>query len=803
MPDSKSEVCKLIENLLNYDSQENPLLETPFKLETHWEQTNLKVDTTLESLLAAKIFNPSNPLPDSPTSKSKDRLRYLLKEILEEKLELLQDNRAKNAQKKRQGIADWRFTLKLWYSPEEIAYIERNIRAFEQYWYKVYKTKPNQQLIYQNLPPRRHTKLFGYQAELDRLLELLSPQSREQIICIEGMSGSGKTALALEAAYYCLEASSDRNHPLSFDAFIFTSAQTTHVVGTNIMPKLLGAEQCLGDIVRVMSDTLQLPLEPSLDFTQQLRLLLNHLSHKLTLLIIDNLETVKDRDTIANLTAHFPETVKIIITSRIPFAQSNSCSIALTHLQPQPGAELIEDLAKKFQRSLLPKQITSIYNRTGGSPLAITYQIAQIVTTGVPDDLITMVVDNTPDDLLKFCFADLVKSLSQTPVYQCLLIPALFSQFASTQAIAYINQTTEEITYSHLQHLTNLYLLFPQKREQYSLHSLTQEYLQLELKQQPDYEVQIRDRQVQWYRQLVQSYSYLSADEWHNYEELQIEWVNLRSVVQWCIGFNRYLDVKNFWQGLKGFTRTLGYWRERQFWLDWLLDTAILKQDWQMVAEAKFHQSQTLAHIDETDTNGKAMKLAQEAWDLQEYCSVDWQLDLSLYITALYIRQQKANSWEIAQTWLNDSQNLFQTVPDTIPAYSEKKCQLSYYQGEIYTQSQQFETALDTYQTALKIAEVTNYQRGIAYVRARISVILIHQNKPVQAQQELLSLLKLTEQYQDRRARTFCYQYLAIVAKQLEDLKGAKDYAILAREGFNNLGMEAAAAEMDKFLQLI
>ncbi|AFZ38312.1 AAA ATPase (plasmid) [Stanieria cyanosphaera PCC 7437] len=799
----KQEVRNLLNNLLKYDSQKNPPLKSSLKLKTKWHQTSLKVDTTLDSLLNAKIFELIETFSSSPNDKpsnSKDRLRYLLKEILEEKLKLLEDKRVKNDKGTYRGIKNWIFTLKLWHSPEELAYIERNLRAFEQHWYTIYPTQFNRQLPLYNLPPRRYTKLFGYESELDRLLELLSAKSREQIICLQGMSGSGKTALALEVAYYCLEASKDKTNTLSFDAIIFTSAQTTHVVGNNIMPKLLGAEQYLGDIVRVISDTLQFPLEPSLDFERQLRLLLNYLDRKIVLLIIDNLETVRDRDTIANLISHFPETVKIILTSRIPFPQLNSCSITLTHLQPQPGGELIDDLAKKFQRILQSEQITSIYSRTGGLPLAITYQMAQIVTTGIPDNLIGMVVDNTPDELLQFCFADLVKSLSPTPAYHYLLIAALFNQFASTKAIAYIHRTTEEIASSHLQHLANLYLLFPQKTEQYTLHSLTQEYLQQELEKQPDYQAQIRARWVQWYLELVEPYISLSADEWHDYREIEVEWINLRSVVEWCTLDNRYLDVKTFWQSLKGFTRTLGYWTERNIWLDWLLDRAILARDWQMVAEAKFHFSQTLAHIDQTDASGRAMKLAREAWDLKEYCSLDWQLDLSLYITALYTRQTQTNSWKTAQTWCDRSQQIFQTLPTTIPNYSEKKCQLFYYQAEIYTHSQEFGTALDTYQTALKIAKTNNYHRGIAYIRARIAVILINQDLLTEAKEELLSLLKLTEQHQDRRSRTFCYQYLAIVAKKLENVKEAKNYATLAQEGFNNLAMEAAAAEMEKFI---
>lgn len=807
MSESKSEIFQevrqLLENLLHYDSNRKLSSTAPFKLKTIWHQKNLTVITTLDDLIAAKVLEPTksfSSLPSYKTTNSREHLRYLLKKILEEKLNLLEDNRAKNNQGTYRGIKDWKFILKLWYSPEAIPYIERNLRAFDQHWDKIYKPKRSKQLIYQNLPPRQHTQLFGYQSELKYLLRLLSPESREQIIRIEGMGGSGKTSLASEVAHYCLEVSKDRTNPLSFDAIIFTSAQSNHVLGNSIMPKLLGADQCLGDIVRTISDTLKFPLEPSLDFTRQLQLLINHLNHKLVLLIIDNLETVEDRDAIANLISHFPETVKVIVTSRVPFAQPNSCSITLTHLQPEPGAELIEDLAKKFQRILSPKQIDSIYKQTGGLPLAITYLVAQIVTTGIPNEEIPKVLDKTPDELLKFCFADLVKFLANTPAYPYLLITALFTQYASVEAIAFIAQTTEQITSDNLQHLANLHLLFAQKTKQYTLHSLTQEYLQLELERQPIYEAQIRDRQVQWYLQLVEPYKYLSADEWHDYHELEAEWINLRSVIEWCIMCDRYLDVKNFWQGLKGFTTILGYWRERKIWLEWLSDKAVEQQDWQMIAEAKFHFSQTLARIDQSDNSGEAIKLAREAWKLREHCSSEWEFDLSLFITILYVHQQNPDAWKTAQQWCDDSQKLLDTFKGAISTSLKKQCQLLRYQGEIYLKEQQLERALDSFQAALEIAENINYRRGIAYIRAQISIVLIQQNKLTKARQELLFHLETTKKYRDRRSQSFCYQHLATIAKKMNNEKEAKQYAILAQEHFTNLGMEAAAKAMKVFL---
>lgn len=310
----------------------------------------------------------------------------------------------------------------------------------------------------------------------------------------------------------------------------------------------------------------------------------------------------------------------------------------------------------------------------------------------------------------------------------------------------------------------------------------------------------MRDRQVQWYLQLVEPYSYLSADEWHDYKELETEWINLRTVVEWCIGCDRYLDVKNFWQGLKGFTTILGYWRERKVWLEWLSDKAVVKQDWQMIAEAKFYQSQTLARIDQTDTSGEAMKLAREAWELRKHCTTEWQFDLSLYITVLYIHQQNPDAWKIAQRWCDDSQKLLDRFPETISTYSKKQCQLLRYQGQIYLKEQELERALDSFQVALEIAENIKYKRGIAYIRGQMSLILIQQNKLTEARQELLTLVELTKKHRDRRSSAFCHQYLATIARQQKDLEQAKHYGSIAREEFNNLGMETEAKNIAKFL---
>src|SRR5215472_5379073 len=57
-----------------------------------------------------------------------------------------------------------------------------------------------------NLPSRDRTHLIGRQAEVARLLDLLSPNHAAPLITVDGIGGVGKTALVLEVAYRCWRA---------------------------------------------------------------------------------------------------------------------------------------------------------------------------------------------------------------------------------------------------------------------------------------------------------------------------------------------------------------------------------------------------------------------------------------------------------------------------------------------------------------------------------------------------------------------------------------------------------------------
>ena len=73
--------------------------------------------------------------------------------------------------------------------------------------------------ILHNLPKQPYNKFIGRQAEIARLLKLLSPNHAASLICITGLGGVGKTSLAIACARRCLHASCAPDAPANIPVF--------------------------------------------------------------------------------------------------------------------------------------------------------------------------------------------------------------------------------------------------------------------------------------------------------------------------------------------------------------------------------------------------------------------------------------------------------------------------------------------------------------------------------------------------------------------------------------------------------
>ena len=787
----KDEIVFFITQLLNYGGQTN--LSSTIQIDVKWDKENLKIKTTIDRLL------PLLPAPktDLTAAQQKSHLRYLLLEILEQRLKILIDERPKNQNGKRQGVRQWHFTLKFWYPPTQADYIALNLHAFDRHWNQTYNITPKV-FARHNLPHPSHTKFIGHESELDSLLDF--PVQKQQIISIEGMAGVGKTTLALEAAHQ-YSISKD------FADIIFSSAQSQQFSGSHFTRCLL-AERNLQDLLQTISQTLGCLDELPAKIEAQIRYVRSILAEQSTLLILDNIENIDEQLDIIAFLKLLPPTVKVIITSRVRLGIGQV--INLNPLAVQESIALIHHQAETLDLQIAAAELTPIRHSTGGLPLFITYIIGSIAIGRLTISAASLHPPLATTDLALYCFAqpiDRLKAIPDAIAYKLLLGISFFVDGASPAALTYLLELADRSTAIPLalEQLYTISLAVTTAAERYQLHSSTQEYIQLELTQQPDYATTLRNRWQNWYLDLAAPFGVLDWQDWQDYSPLIADWKNLRRVVDWCIEQEQYDDVLQFWQCLKGFTILGGKWLERQQWLEWLQRMAIIREDFATLADLKYHQSYTLAFIDEADGTGKAIELATSAWELHDrFVDPDFQFDLAMYIASLYIRKLPpgdAANLAVARTWIDRAMAILATIPVESPRYRHHYFQFYYYQAEIQVATGELDLAYDNYLQASQLAKQAGCQRFYHYSSGRIAIILAGRGEFKAAEKRLRQLLKGTDKYRDLRSGTICRIKLAEVKRATGDLPAARELAEQAKARFKRLGMTREMTGIDRFLK--
>jgi tetratricopeptide (TPR) repeat protein len=772
----KNEIRSFINELLNYSEELDR--SSTIQIDAKWDQEKLKIRTTIERLLPLFPAPKESRLP----SKQISHIRYILIQILSKRLKILRDASPKNDKGKRQGIGKRVFILKFWHPPTEDNYINLNLRALERHWNKTYKIDPKT-LVPNNLPPLTHPQPIGRKTELQESIDLLTQaRAAQQIITIVGMAGVGKTTLALAAAHECLESN-------YFAAIIFSSAELQTFRGINLVERI--AKRNLQDLFQIIFATLNRPDELPPNLEEQHRSVLGLLAQQSTLIVLDNIEDIIDQTDILTFLTNLPPTVKVIITSRVRLKIGRV--IDLQPLNITDSIELIKYQIQIQNLKISSSQFTPIQRSTGGVPFAINYLIGLMATGG------TEIVDESPQpplaagDFARYSFSlyiNLIRTIPDSIAEQLLFSLSLFPHGASTAALTYLNPERGHLVNPGLEQLERISVVSLLTPDLYQIHSLTQEYAQLELNRQPDYAITLRNRWQNWYLDLTASYERLDWLDWQDYSPLIAEWKNLRGVVDWCIQQEQYEDVLHFWHCLKGMTLLGGYWSQRQQWLEWLQAMAEKRGDLPTIAELKYHQSYTFAFQDESDSSGKAMELALAAWEMQQSLDFDLQFDLVMYIAALYIRKLPkgdATHLAAAQTWLDLGTTMLASHPRKSPQQPRHNFQVHYYQAEIQFVSGKLTLAYDNYLCANQLAKKHRFERFFFASSARMGIILIHQGKLPEAEERFKNALRRTMKYRDKRGATFCQKNLADVNKAMGNPTVAKKYAQQAKDGFDSL----------------
>jgi hypothetical protein len=626
--------------------------------------------------------------------------------------------------------------------------------------------------------PHQTNEFLGRKSELEQLLRVMSLDYRSPIITVSGMGGVGKTALVLQAAYLCLEYRYLRENrgefkllstpdlevlPPQFEAIIFVSAKESNLLPTGITAKLKRQVSLL-DIFQAIATTLDAPaITQAIDPIEQFQKVKETLSAQTTLLIIDNLETIEDKDKIISFLDDLPNTTKAIITSReqrVIYA-----SLRLDALAEIDSLQLIRQQSTDKGVNLNDEEILQLYQRFSGIPIALIYAIGQLANGF---SLANLIERTAPlfQDIGKFCFESLVQGISQRPAYQLLLAIALFHQSPRREAIVSVAglEANDVIANESLAKLQRLSLIF-QEGERYGMSSLTREYALQELAKQNERELEMRDRWISWHLEFSKKYGGKDWGDWHShYDYLETEWENLAAVLDWCAIRDRYVEGRDIGVSLAYYLYLYGHWDRGMAILGWVVESGERREDWLTVVQLRAMSGWIMLMMGQLDY---AEHHLSYGWQLSnDYGTMFTRCEIADNLAILNIRK---GDYTTARQWSETCDRLTLELED--PDRTRFQIYGLCTKADIFYQEQNYDKAKEIYETALDLALEIQWQRYTNYTRGWLADISIIEGDFTKAEKLLMTGFIAAERNHDRQRIAFferCYARFELAKGNLE-----------------------------------
>jgi tetratricopeptide (TPR) repeat protein len=654
--------------------------------------------------------------------------------------------------------------------------------------YKEARTIPN------GLGRMEHTRLIGREEERKQLLKLLSPTYAAYLITVDGIGGVGKTALVLDVAYQCLQASTSEiasEHVPTFEAIIFVTAKQQFLTPQGILQQTQ-TDRTLRKIFQEVTKTLErqdISTSPSQD---QANLVREILGRQRTLLIVDNLETMEDKQAIISFLYQLPPTVKVVVTTRerIMFAP-----IRLEQLAEEAAQELIEQQANEKQAILNIGEAEMLYARIGGIPAALVYAVGQRAA-GYSLETVLRNVPNSEGDVARFCFQGSVEPLRGTPAHAMLMTLALFPQSPSRPAVNYVSilesdPIVAEDALSQLQRLS----LVRDFQDHFRMLPLTREYALAELSKHTTFNQEARERWVDWYLRFTEQHGGHDLQEWHlGFDHLENEWENLQAIFDWCANDEQYDTLKRFWcadepGSVIDFTTIYGLWDDRLIWLSWLIEKAGARGDLLTVLDAIASYGYTFTLMGRHDDAEKAFK---EGHRIRQQAEPRVEARFLLNYGYLRIYQSR---YDEADQLFDQATEILQNVSE--PIHTRLMVNINYDRSANSFRKGDNMAARIGFRKAELSANAIGWQRIANYSQNYLAEIAIREEKYVEAERLLGPGLTIAERNNERRrAASYKRSYASLKQKQGR-LHEALDWALQAREGYERLGSKSEIQGMD------
>lgn len=238
-----------------------------------------------------------------------------------------------------------------------------------------------------NIPPKNYHELIGRQDKLDEIMSALREPANKPVIAITGLGGIGKTALAREVVDRSLEEE-------LFECIVWTSYKTEQFVGERItpiesadnsfgellseigrqchpehIPRMAAGQKRAGDIARLSPD-------------QRKAAVKKLLNKKPVLIVLDNLETIRETENLVANVLEISGRSKILITSRHLVNHERVYNLQLRGLSEDAGVTFLREESQQRGIEIVAQAgrsiLVNIHVVTGGAPLAMKLVIGQM-----------------------------------------------------------------------------------------------------------------------------------------------------------------------------------------------------------------------------------------------------------------------------------------------------------------------------------------------------------------------------------------------------------------------------------------
>ena len=352
-----------------------------------------------------------------------------------------------------------------------------------------------------NLPPGDYDPdggFIGRKEDLNKIMNLILG-NLHRVITISGAGGVGKTAIAHQICQNLLNKSD-----LPFDAIVWVSAKEEKLTITGIEPiepTLLNYESVLDSILETFGwvDDLTKPITNKEESSH----IILQAGNKGVLLVIDNLETIRD-ERVIEFIKDFPPPSKVLITSRLGLGEVER-RYPLKEMNIKDAIILLRTIAKeKRVKTLveLPDSILSKYvDKMSRYPLAIKWVIGQ-VALGKDINIAIGDLTSSTGDVAKFCFEHIFDSLLNEEARTVLYALAANDKPITRGVLSHVSNLSPENLDIALRSLTIASLVIPAHNKsadgtietRYELLPLTRNYIQSKLKSHPEIHRDIKNR---------------------------------------------------------------------------------------------------------------------------------------------------------------------------------------------------------------------------------------------------------------------------------------------------------------------